>query len=39
MAGPTSNRAKSAGTRAGYVYLHTAIDDHSRLAYTEGLAR
>lgn len=23
--------------RVGYVYLHTAIDDHSRLAYTEEL--
>src|SRR5688572_13454519 len=23
--------------RVGYVYLHTAIDDHSRLAYTETL--
>ena len=32
-----NQRAKSAGTRAGYVYLHTAIDDHSRLAYTEEL--
>jgi transposase InsO family protein len=30
-------RAKNAGARAGYVYLHTAIDDHSRLAYTEEL--
>jgi transposase InsO family protein len=32
-----SERAKNAGVRAGYVYLHTAIDDHSRLAYTEEL--
>src|SRR5205085_8057239 len=24
--------------RVGYAYLHTAIDDHSRLAYTEILA-
>jgi transposase InsO family protein len=24
--------------RVGYAYLHTAIDDHSRLAYTEVLA-
>ncbi|MFF9186449.1 IS481 family transposase [Streptomyces misionensis] len=24
-------------TGAGYVYLHTALDDHSRLAYTEDL--
>jgi len=33
-------RAKNGtrGTRVGYVYLHTAIDDHSRLAYTEELA-
>ena len=30
-------RAKSAGARPGYVYLHTVIDDHSRLAYTEEL--
>lgn len=29
-------RKKGAG-RVGYVYLHTAIDDHSRLAYTEEL--
>lgn len=28
-------RAKNAGARAGYVYLHSAVDDHSRLAYTE----
>jgi transposase InsO family protein len=32
-----TERAKNAGARAGYVYLHTAIDDHSRLAYTEEL--
>ena len=32
-----ADRAKTAGARAGYVYLHTAIDDHSRLAYTEEL--
>src|SRR5262249_43245427 len=24
--------------RTGYAYLHTALDDHSRLAYTEVLA-
>jgi transposase InsO family protein len=24
-------------TRPGYVYLHSAVDDHSRLAYTEEL--
>lgn len=29
--------AKSRGERAGYVYLHTAIDGYSRLAYTEHL--
>ena len=28
---------KKSGGRLGYVYLHTAIDDHSRLAYTEEL--
>ena len=32
-----SERAKHAGARGGYVYLHTALDDHSRLAYTEEL--
>jgi transposase InsO family protein len=39
------NRAASAGThrdrhhkpRLGYAYLHNAVDDHSRLAYTEIL--
>jgi transposase InsO family protein len=30
-------RRKGKG-RVGYVYLHTAIDDHSRLAYTEELS-
>ena len=25
------------GARAGYTYLHTAIDGFSRLAYTEAL--
>lgn len=34
----STSRAKSAGARAGYVYLHSAVDDHSRLAYTEELA-
>jgi transposase InsO family protein len=29
---------KKNGAALGYVYLHTAIDDHSRLAYTEELA-
>ena len=28
---------KKTGARPGYVYLHTAIDDHSRLANTEEL--
>ncbi len=31
------SRAKTAGARAGYVYLHSAIDGFSRLAYTEAL--
>lgn len=30
-------RRKTAGARAGYVYLHSAIDAYSRLAYTEAL--
>ena len=30
-------RAKAAGARAGYVYLHSAVDGFSRLAYTEAL--
>jgi transposase len=30
-------RAKGRGTRTGYVYLHSAIDGHTRLAYTEAL--
>lgn len=29
--------ATAAGARAGYVFLHTAIDGYSRLAYTEAL--
>lgn len=33
-----SSKRKGQGTGAvGYTYLHTAIDDHSRLAYTEPL--
>jgi hypothetical protein len=28
---------KKTGARPGYIYLHTALDDHSRLAYTEEL--
>jgi transposase len=31
------DRAKTAGAKAGYVYLHSAIDGFSRLAYTEPL--
>jgi transposase InsO family protein len=30
-------RAKKRGARAGYAYLHSAVDGYSRLAYTEGL--
>lgn len=30
-------RAKAAGARGGYVYLHSAIDGFSRLAFTEAL--
>jgi transposase InsO family protein len=30
-------RAKNAGARAGYVYLHSIVDGFSRLAYTEPL--
>lgn len=28
-------RARTRGARAGYVFLHSAVDDHSRLAYTD----
>ena len=31
------DRAKTGGARAGYVYLHSAVDGFSRLAYTEHL--
>jgi hypothetical protein len=31
------DRAKDAGARAGYVYLHSIADGFSRLAYTEPL--
>lgn len=30
-------RSTAAGTQAGYVYLHSAVDDYSRLTYTEAL--
>ncbi len=32
------DRAKTAGARRGYVYLHSIVDGFSRLAYTEPLA-
>jgi transposase InsO family protein len=32
-----SKRVGAGTGRIGYTYLHTAIDDHSRLAYTEAL--
>ena len=32
-----TGRAKTGGAKAGYVYLHSAIDGYSRLAYTEHL--
>jgi transposase InsO family protein len=32
-----TDRAKTAGAEAGYVYLHSAVDGFSRLAYTEPL--
>ncbi|MBB4930668.1 transposase [Lipingzhangella halophila] len=31
------DRAKSAGAAGGYLYLHSAVDGFSRLAYTEAL--
>lgn len=30
-------RTKARGTKTGYVYLHSAIDGYSRLAYTQAL--
>jgi transposase InsO family protein len=30
-------RTKARGMRTGYIYLHSAIDGHTRLAYTEAL--
>jgi transposase InsO family protein len=32
-----ADRAKTGGARAGYTYLHSAVDGFSRLAYTEPL--
>lgn len=31
------DRTKTRGARTGYVFLHSAIDGHSLLAYTEAL--
>jgi transposase InsO family protein len=33
-----AGRAKTKGAKAGYIYLHSAVDGFSRLAYTEPLA-
>lgn len=33
----SAQRAKTRGTKGGYVYLHSAVDGFSRLAYTEHL--
>lgn len=33
-----ADRAKTAGAKRGYVYLHSIVDGFSRLAYTEPLA-
>ncbi len=35
--GTLGHKKSQRRTRIGYCYLHTAIDDHSRLAYTEAL--
>ncbi|MBP2055876.1 transposase [Streptomyces griseochromogenes] len=32
-----AQRAKTAGDKGGYIYLHSAVDGFSRLAYTEPL--
>ena len=37
-AAKAAERAKTAGARAGYTYLHSAVDGYSRLAYTEALS-
>lgn len=34
---PIANNSTSSRAKLGYAYLHTALDDHSRLAYTEIL--
>ena len=33
-----AGRAKSAGAKRGYIYLHSAVDGFSRLSYTEPLS-
>jgi transposase InsO family protein len=33
----SAGRAKTAGAAGGYVFLHSAVDGYSRLAYTEAL--
>ncbi|MEV5508828.1 integrase core domain-containing protein [Streptomyces orinoci] len=33
----TSDEAKARSGKVGYTYLHSALDDYSRLAYTEAL--
>ncbi|XIG72813.1 hypothetical protein C1N81_04745 (plasmid) [Streptomyces sp. SGAir0957] len=33
----TSKRTGQGTGKVGYSYLHSALDDHSRLAYTEAL--
>jgi transposase InsO family protein len=35
---PIVNNRNTKRSKLGYAYLHTALDDHSRLAYTEILA-
>ncbi|MGW1880832.1 IS481 family transposase, partial [Streptomyces sp. NPDC001975] len=35
--GRSAGRKNQARTGRGYLYLHTALDDHTRLAYTEDL--
>lgn len=32
-----AQRTKNKGAKVGYVFLHSAVDDHTRLAYTEEL--
>src|SRR5699024_2133021 len=38
QAGRKTKTGPEANRRPGYAYLHNAVDDHSRLAYTEILA-